>query len=274
MALISIVMPVYNAGEYLERAVESILKQTFDDFELLIMDDGSSDGSYEMLLQYHQKDDRVRLFRQVNGGICKARNELLNVAKGTYVVFCDHDDEYCSDFLENAIKEMLHNDLDVVVFGYKYIKSWKGKKAQIRDQIRDKKEFTSPFSECDYFFLREYWYRVWGCMYNLPLIQRNNIQFDESIRFGGEDILFNAKVLESVEKIRVDDRVAYIHFQREGKSTAARYDKNRLETIERQIKYDREYTLLYYKENIQKRLFSLLLAINLWTYLEKLSYEA
>ena len=112
-------MPVYNSGEYLKTAVDSILGQSFRDIELILVDDGSTDGSSEHCDEYARKDDRVKVIHQKNRGICNARNAALKIAKGEYIGFSDHDDEYLPGFLENAYKEAVANNADLVKVGKK-----------------------------------------------------------------------------------------------------------------------------------------------------------
>ena len=99
---VSVIMPVYNSGEYLKTAVESILNQSLKEIELILVDDGSTDGSSERCDEYAAKDSRVVVIHQKNGGICNARNVALKIARGEYIGFSDHDDEYLPGLLENA----------------------------------------------------------------------------------------------------------------------------------------------------------------------------
>ncbi|MCI0364311.1 MAG: glycosyltransferase [Phycisphaerales bacterium] len=90
--ILSVVMPVYNSRRYLAKAVESILNQTFRDFEFIIVDDGSNDGSSEILERYKRQDDRIALIRQTNGGVSAASNRGIALARGEFLARMDHDD--------------------------------------------------------------------------------------------------------------------------------------------------------------------------------------
>ena len=96
---ISVIVPVYNTEKYLHRCVDSILAQTFTDFELLLIDDGSTDSSGAICDEYAQKDSRVRVFHKENGGVSSARNLGLDKAKGKWVTFVDSDDWIKESFL-------------------------------------------------------------------------------------------------------------------------------------------------------------------------------
>ena len=102
MLKITVIMPVYNSGHYLDDAVKSVLSQDFDSFELILVDDGSTDGTSEKCDILSQNDKRVVVIHQSNGGICNARNEAIKIARGEYLAFADHDDTYCQGLLNNA----------------------------------------------------------------------------------------------------------------------------------------------------------------------------
>lgn len=116
---ISIIMPVYNSGKYLSTAVDSILNQSFKEIELILVDDGSTDGSSEKCDEYARKDSRVVVIHQKNGGICNARNTALKMAKGEYIGFCDHDDEYLPGYLEKAYQVAMEYYADFIKVGKK-----------------------------------------------------------------------------------------------------------------------------------------------------------
>ena len=117
MIKVSVIMPVYNSGEYLQTAVDSILSQSLKDIELILVDDGSTDGSSEKCDEYAKKDKRVVVIHQRNGGICNARNAALKIARGEYIGFSDHDDEYVPGYLEHAYREAMEHDADLVKVG-------------------------------------------------------------------------------------------------------------------------------------------------------------
>ena len=106
--LISIIVPVYNVGKYLRRCIDSIVKQTYEEIEILVIDDGSTDNSGIILDEYAEKDSRVKVYHVENGGCCKARNIALEKANGQWICFVDSDDwiepNYCERLLTTAKK--------------------------------------------------------------------------------------------------------------------------------------------------------------------------
>lgn len=96
---ISVIVPVYNVEEYLRKCLDSVLNQTLRDIEIICVDDGSTDSLWEILKEYAQKDDRIKLIQKENGGLSSARNAAMQVAKGDYIGFVDSDDWIDPDFL-------------------------------------------------------------------------------------------------------------------------------------------------------------------------------
>lgn len=96
----SIIVPFYNVHEYIGECLESLVKQSYEDFEIVMIDDGSSDGSSEIALSYAEKDSRISVIRQINGGVSKARNVGLGAAVGEYITFVDSYDYVSADYLE------------------------------------------------------------------------------------------------------------------------------------------------------------------------------
>lgn len=103
MPLISIIVPVYNVEGTLNRCIDSILNQTFSDWELFLIDDGCTDKSGKICDEYASKDGRIKVFHKENGGVSSARNVGLDNAKGEWITFCDSDDFVYSDWLKNYV---------------------------------------------------------------------------------------------------------------------------------------------------------------------------
>lgn len=114
MAEVSVIMPVYNAEKYLRSSIESVLSQGFRDLELIAVDDGSSDSSGAICDEYAAKDPRFRVIHKPNGGPAAARNAALDAATGTYLMFCDSDDEYHPDFCGRMVDLIRTNPVDLV----------------------------------------------------------------------------------------------------------------------------------------------------------------
>ena len=109
MPRLSIIVPIYNVEKYLPRCIESILNQTFKDFELILVNDGSTDSSYEILKEYENKYDNFRVINQKNGGLSAAKNAGIKIAKGEYIAFLDSDDYLDKNFLETLYNMAVNN---------------------------------------------------------------------------------------------------------------------------------------------------------------------
>ena len=124
---ISIIMPVYNVEEYVGKAIESILAQTFTEYEFLIVDDGTKDKSGEICDSYAKKDERIKVIHKENGGAPSARNTAIDIAKGKYVYFLDSDDCGGETMLADMYELAERNSAQLVVCGY-YIDTYYGSK--------------------------------------------------------------------------------------------------------------------------------------------------
>lgn len=117
--MISIIVPVYNSASTLPNCIESLLTQTYPDFEILLIDDGSKDTSSSLCDMYMSQDSRIRTFHKVNGGVSSARNLGIKQAKGEYITFCDADDSFEPDALSFFYNTISQYNPDIIRTGYK-----------------------------------------------------------------------------------------------------------------------------------------------------------
>lgn len=118
MPEISIIIPVYNAEKYLNMTLNSVLRQTFVDFEVICINDGSTDASWKILQEFSKKDNRIKIYTQENSGGSIARNNGLEKARGKYIAFLDNDDIYHPQYLEILYKNIKDTDADVSCCSY------------------------------------------------------------------------------------------------------------------------------------------------------------
>ena len=264
---VSIIMPVYNSEAYLQNCIDSILSQEFDSFELLLIDDGSTDRSPEICDDYASQDERVKVFHKDNGGICAARNFGLENAKGTYIAFSDHDDIVLPGFLADNYIAAMENDADVVKFGRKGLLI-RGKKVistdvrSFNDSILRHKDIVECFLKMR---IQGTMNCVWDGMFRRDFLEKNCIRFDTRFKKGGEDIDFCSRCFVAAEVAILRPQVYYEHYIRVGISTSTVEDPNRMykyelltENLECCIKtanidiekYRAEYTVCIAKESI------------------------
>lgn len=199
---ISIIVPVYNTEKYLHQCVESILSQSFKDFELLLIDDGSRDGSGVICDEYASNDKRVRVWHQENQGVSVARDVGLEHAQGEWIYFPDSDDIITEDAFETMVS-MVYDGVDYVICGYEvydengnctYAIAERKQRLIMRD-----KALIEMFTPTDY----RYQGYLWNKLFNASIIRDNNLRFVKGIKFN-EDRLFNVDYL-----CHIDGNVAY-----------------------------------------------------------------
>lgn len=221
MSVFSIVFPIYNTAEYLSESLDSILDQTFRDFTLYAVDDGSQDNSLEILKEYQRKDPRICLISQKNQGVSAARNTALKAIEQRdpttqYVLFIDSDDKVDSSCLESCYKEI--GDADLLVFSYGLFTRDKEKWESDHTPPR-KQELTNSQICCHYFKLNEWSkgdsatsYTLFNKCFRYPTIR--NQRFCTEIKTA-EDIDFFIRVLPSFEKAKLIPDMLYYYRQRE-----------------------------------------------------------
>lgn len=219
--LISIVVPVYNAENTLERCVNSICKQTYDNIEIILVNDGSADNSLKICNKLAQKDKRIRVISQSNAGVSAARNLGIEAAQGAYIGFVDSDDWIDSDMYSSMYKSMQENNAELVlcnyiqVYGEKHIK--KDEFIRIKEDTKLLKEevLSNILSRQDNNIIGT----CWRLLVSKELLTKNNIQFDVGIRMS-EDMMFVIKCVDAASKISLDRRQLYYYCMNQNSATA------------------------------------------------------
>ena len=194
---ISVIVPVYNAEKVLYMCVTSILNQSYSDFEILLINDGSSDSSGDLCEQFSVQDCRIRAFHQVNGGVSSARNKGLSEARGKYLCFIDSDDWVDSDFFSLIIKYL--RSYDMVFFGGN-VEKLSGEKLEVMSPL-SMQTSNNAFSDIVFSLFKN---GILGYMcfmaIRLDLVRNNHICFREDISIH-EDSIFCYKCLSVASTI-------------------------------------------------------------------------
>lgn len=196
MAKISIIVPVYNVEKYLDRCVESIINQTYTDFQLVLVDDGSQDNSSVMCDDWGKKDNRITVIHKENGGVSSARNSGIKNAKSELICFVDSDD-YCEKCMLEKMISKYEDGFDFVFCAYKK-NSYEGNSLIKTTDI--KFNFTNGMSMSQMpqeFFVNGFFHSCWGKLYVRSIIIENCLMFNCDMKLS-EDSYFNLSYFEYI----------------------------------------------------------------------------
>ncbi|MDG3581735.1 glycosyltransferase family 2 protein [Galbibacter pacificus] len=229
----TIVMPVYKVEKYIERCILSVLGQTYTNFELLIVDDGSPDKSREIAKGYAKKDDRVTILSKPNGGLSDARNYGIDRAKGDYLYFIDSDDWIENNLLETIVHKITVSPADIYVFGYFLDTETDNGKLLQQQKIAYKnahflRTLTSP-PELSAELLNLLGY-AWNKVYSKKIIDTYNLRFDKGISLV-EDMLFNSRAYCKASAVIIIKEHLYHYINRNVETLIKTYHKDSFDLI-------------------------------------------
>lgn len=227
--MISVIIPVYNAGNFLKPAIESILHQTYKNFEIVLIDDGATDGSGSICDEFSAEYSNITVIHEKNSGISVARNTGIIHSRGQFITFCDHDDEYSPEYLEKAFSKICASNADLLKFNYKTIEIANGKR--VESTIKGRADFmTIDLLLQNYMAFNQCIRALWNGIYKAEIIKKNNIFFDPFYRTGVEDYDFNLQYLQHCNTIQFLDDTLFFHYKRENQSADTRFSENKLES--------------------------------------------
>lgn len=206
LTLLSVIVPVYNVERYIKQSIDSVLAQNFDDFELILVDDGSTDNSGDICDFYAKKDMRIKVIHQKNSGVSNARNKGLEVAKGKWITFIDSDDWIDPDYFKDFDFDNNEN-YDLLVQGLKYIEDVTRKEKKRITFPNDKISVPDINQKFKNYNFLSFGVTVCKC-YLRDVIDQFNIRFDELIDYH-EDHLFFFNYLLKIKTIRTIDSCSY-----------------------------------------------------------------
>ena len=236
---VSIIVPIYNGAKVLKRCVDSIEKQTYENWELLLINDGSKDESIQICTEYAKKDDRIKVIDKENEGVSATRNRGISEATGSYVHFVDCDDYVTKRHLEDLVTELEKTEADLVISGYT---RHKGGQIDIFTPDRKVLQGKEQLATC-FFELYNRWFlnTPWNKLYKKEKIDK---EFPVELSLG-EDLLFNLVYMKNCDRIAVVSEAGYQYCIENDNSLAFQYRKDRFENAlllhEQVIKYAKEY---------------------------------
>ena len=288
--LVSIILPVYNAQSHLARCVGSICAQTYQNIEIIILNDGSKDQSLPVCEEFRQKDSRILLVDKANSGVSDTRNLGLKLASGKYVEFVDSDDYLDPDFTERLVAAAEENEADFVIAPYKMvIPAGASKPEQVLDKIQDELGVMSvarPPEVREYGFLpagvydkdtfalrlmnkpASYFYSVlWNKLYRRDILTGNDIQFVSEMRWA-EDLVFNLRYIQYAERFVAIDKPGYYYVQ--NPQSICHTQINAATIVQNKLQVFRYYKALYTRlgiyEEVRPQLYKFLVDIAESTY--------
>ena len=196
MPKVSIVVPCYNIQKYVGRCIESLLAQTFTDFELILVNDGSTDDTLSILKEYEKKDSRIIVLEKENGGLSDARNAGMKIAKGEYIQFVDGDDFAEDILLEKCAQKLDETGADIVIFDFYQYYTETNTKEVISHSFDETKEYSLDTTTT---LLTNIKNAAWNKMYKLSLFKENHIEYPFGYYY--EDLGTTYRLLPRAKKI-------------------------------------------------------------------------
>ncbi|MCD8193328.1 MAG: glycosyltransferase [Tannerellaceae bacterium] len=223
--MISIIVPVYNAGQYIERCYRSICDQTYKDYEIIFVNDGSTDNSLDLLQTFEQQDTRLKIINHPsNQGITAARQTGIKNVTGDYITFLDVDDAFTPHALQQMLDPFINPEVDIVVGGYAIIKNGR----QIYQEILPFSNDVTSHVYLKYIYTHPRW-ELWGKLY------RKNL-FNTSLHFvagimAGEDLLLNTQLQLRARKVGFTSTICYHYYKGHTSLTVTSSDKYAVDVI-------------------------------------------
>lgn len=223
--LVSIIIPIYNTGEYLHKCISSVLSQTLTDFELILVNDGSKDNSGQICDEYARKDSRIKVIHKENAGVSAARNDGIKLACGEYIGFIDSDDWIDSSMYEELYGLAKQNDAQIVMCDTVSVFDNKPTEPDTINQLR--KDVLLEKEDLFPSLLLEMAGSACRCIYKSSLIKENNVLFPVGIKLS-EDRIFNILAFGYSNNIYYTKTALYNRYMREG-SAVNKYYENKLQ---------------------------------------------
>lgn len=225
---ISVIVPIYNVEPYLRRCVDSLLQQTCEDFELILVDDGSPDNCGAICDEYAAMDARVRVIHKPNGGLSDARNAGLKIAQGEYIAFVDSDDWVTPDYLERMLTAMLETGADICECD---ILRTSGEETALTKEHHAAELFTTVDAMEQLIHDGAFHQHVWNKLYRREVIA--DIMFPKGKT--NEDEFWTYQVFGNANKVVKIPNVLYFYFQRPGSIMGETYSLKRLDALEAKL---------------------------------------
>lgn len=236
MSKVSIIIPIFNGERYLRECLDSVIKQSYEELEIVLINDGSTDCTMDICQEYHKKENRIRIINKVNGGVTSARKSGLNIALGKYAVFVDADDWIPPNAIENMVHLAEKNNSDIVVCGFVEVDD----NGQMKECCGSLEEGVYRLKERDDFYEKMFyhgaleqwgiWPTLWGKLFDLEKIRKSISNLDERIIYG-EDAATVFEVIMDADTITVVKEPLYFYRYLNGTSVSNKKNKILLDNM-------------------------------------------
>ena len=245
--LISIIVPIYNVEKYLNKCIESIVNQTYENIEIILIDDGSNDNSGIICDEYAKKDNRIIVVHKENGGVSSARNKGLKIAKGEWISFVDADDWIEQTFCQTLLNKVTQEQADIALCGYNRITDNRIEKINANNQ--------EVFLNSNEYLVKSLNPQTGFGFCHMKLIKKEvlkSISFNERIEVG-EDALFNIQLSTYIKKAVFLKQPLY-NYRINNQSVVKRYDENYANKYLKSMKIIEEYIWQEYNEENEENI--------------------
>lgn len=228
--LVSIVVPVYNVEKYVAKCIDSIIKQSYPNIEIIIVNDGSKDNSDKIIKKYQRIDNRIKYIKKRNGGLSSARNRGIEEASGKYICFIDSDDYIDQNYINILISRIIKDNSDIAICNMKYIYQ-DGEEKKPPFYITDNKTINNK-EALQYLFLgKQFQNHAVNKLYKLSIFKENDIRFPINKIY--EDVFTIYKTLLNAKKISLCNDYLYFYLrEREGSILTSKFNEKRFDILE------------------------------------------
>lgn len=235
MCKLSIIVPVYNGEKYIGKTVDSILNQTFEDFELILINDGSTDGTRKILEECREEDKRLKVIHQENSGPGAARNVGIREARGEYIGFVDGDDYIDKEMYEKLLNVVVNNKVEMVMCGYTEKRD--EDEIVVRANLQDREILFQKDIEDSIIstFIKNVnfgYFALWNKIYYKEFLLENDL-FIEEDRKQGEDWWFNIRVFCKLQSVVYIDEPLYYYIRQNSESLMNAYNESNIDYLNR-----------------------------------------
>lgn len=225
-SLISIVVPIYNVEQYLQKCVDSLINQTYKNLEIILVDDGSPDNCPKICDEYANHDSRIKVIHKENGGLSDARNAGMNIATGEYISFIDSDDWIKPKMIEDMYNRMIEDNSDLVSSGVIWVDEYG---AEIRTAtVSENCVLNTEQAMAELINDEKLKQHVWNKLYKADLIK--NIPFDKGKYH--EDVFWSYKVIGGAKRVSIEKNSYYFYVQRSESIMGEKYSAKRLDALD------------------------------------------